>query len=117
MEALLLVAESGGPTMFARIGVMRALKRHHVREFNQNRSTHHWGRRKCAINDEVGKGLCQPSYMVSRNHIPGVSSQFREEQHNPCPPASEEAPVSHWRGDAVGKQRISTAQPSPQLPA
>jgi hypothetical protein len=25
MEALLLVAESGGPTMFARIGVMRAL--------------------------------------------------------------------------------------------
>ena len=28
MEALLLVAESGGPTMFARIGVMRALNRH-----------------------------------------------------------------------------------------
>jgi hypothetical protein len=27
MEALLLVAESGGPTMFARIGVMRALHR------------------------------------------------------------------------------------------
>jgi hypothetical protein len=27
MEALLLVAESGGPTMFARIGVMRALNR------------------------------------------------------------------------------------------
>jgi hypothetical protein len=25
MEALLLVAESDGPTMFARIGVMRAL--------------------------------------------------------------------------------------------
>ncbi len=25
MEALILVAESGGPTMFARIGVMRAL--------------------------------------------------------------------------------------------
>jgi hypothetical protein len=28
MEALLLVAESGGPTMFARIGVMRALNLH-----------------------------------------------------------------------------------------
>jgi dihydroxyacetone kinase len=28
MEALLLVAELGGPTMFARIGVMRALNRH-----------------------------------------------------------------------------------------
>ena len=27
MEALLLVAEQGGPTMFARIGVMRALNR------------------------------------------------------------------------------------------
>ncbi|MET4719968.1 hypothetical protein ABIF63_004074 [Bradyrhizobium japonicum] len=28
MEALILVAEGGGPTMFARIGVMRALNRH-----------------------------------------------------------------------------------------
>jgi hypothetical protein len=27
MEALILVATSGGPTMFARIGVMRALNR------------------------------------------------------------------------------------------
>ena len=33
-EALILVAESGGPTMFAWIGIMRALNRHHVREFN-----------------------------------------------------------------------------------
>jgi hypothetical protein len=29
MEALLLVAERGGPTIFARIGIMRALNRHH----------------------------------------------------------------------------------------
>jgi hypothetical protein len=28
MEALLLVAEHNGPTMLARIGVMRALNRH-----------------------------------------------------------------------------------------
>ena len=28
MQALLLVAEHGGPTMFARIGMMRALHRH-----------------------------------------------------------------------------------------
>jgi hypothetical protein len=28
MQALLLVAEHDGPTMFARIGVMRALHRH-----------------------------------------------------------------------------------------
>lgn len=34
MEALILVAEGGGPTMFARIGVMRALNRHYVPESN-----------------------------------------------------------------------------------
>ena len=48
MEALILVAESGGPTMFARIGVMRALNRGHVREFNPDRKEHHWGKRKLA---------------------------------------------------------------------
>jgi hypothetical protein len=46
MEALILVATSGGPTMFARIGVMRALNRGHVREFNSDRKPHHWGKRK-----------------------------------------------------------------------
>jgi hypothetical protein len=35
MEALLLVAELGGPTMFARIGVMRALNRNVERVFNR----------------------------------------------------------------------------------
>jgi hypothetical protein len=37
MEALLLVAESGGPTMFARIGVMRALNLHVGRVFDRTR--------------------------------------------------------------------------------
>ena len=46
MQALLLVAEQDGPTMFARIGVMRALNRHHVQEFNPKRKEPHWGRRK-----------------------------------------------------------------------
>ena len=46
MEALILVAELGGPTMFARIGIMRALSRGHVREFNPDRKDTHWGRRK-----------------------------------------------------------------------
>ncbi|MEH2506417.1 hypothetical protein V1290_005228 [Bradyrhizobium sp. AZCC 1578] len=46
MEALILVAESGGPTMLARIGVMRALNRHVERVFNADRKSHHWGRRK-----------------------------------------------------------------------
>ena len=47
-EALLLVAELGGPTMFARIGVMRALSWHVEREFNPDRKDHHWGKRKLA---------------------------------------------------------------------
>jgi hypothetical protein len=46
MEALILVAEGGGPTMFARIGVMRALNRHHVPELNPKGKEPHWGRRK-----------------------------------------------------------------------
>jgi hypothetical protein len=46
MEALL--AELGGPTMFARIGVMRALNRHVERVFNPSRKDPHWGRRKLA---------------------------------------------------------------------
>ena len=43
IEALILVAETNGRTMFARIGVMQALNRHHIREFNTNRKPHHWG--------------------------------------------------------------------------
>jgi hypothetical protein len=48
MQALLLVAEHDGPPMFARIGVMRALNRGHVREFDISRKDHHWGQRKLA---------------------------------------------------------------------
>jgi hypothetical protein len=48
METLLLVAEHEGPTMFARIGVMRALNRHVERVFNSDRKDQHLGRRKLA---------------------------------------------------------------------
>jgi hypothetical protein len=48
MEALILVVESDGPAMFARIRVMRALNRHVERVFNPDRKDHHWGRRKLA---------------------------------------------------------------------
>jgi hypothetical protein len=41
-----LIAENGGPTMFARIGFMRALNRHVPRTFNPDRKDHHWGKRK-----------------------------------------------------------------------
>jgi len=46
MEALILVATLGGPTMFARIGNVRALNRGFVREFNPDRKDTHWGRHK-----------------------------------------------------------------------
>jgi hypothetical protein len=48
MEALILVASLGGPTMIARIGVMRALNRHVERVFNPNHKETRWGRRKLA---------------------------------------------------------------------
>jgi hypothetical protein len=46
MQALLLVAEQDGPTMFAHIGIMKALNRSVVREFDSARKDTHWGRRK-----------------------------------------------------------------------
>jgi hypothetical protein len=46
MEALILVAEQGGPTMFARIGIMRALNRHYVPPLNPQGKEPHWRRRK-----------------------------------------------------------------------
>ena len=46
VEALLLVVELNGLTMMARIGMLRALNRHLVREFNSSRKDTHWGKRK-----------------------------------------------------------------------
>ena len=43
---MLLVVELNGPTMMARIGVMRALNRGYVQEFNPSRKNTHWGRAK-----------------------------------------------------------------------
>ena len=48
MEALILVATLGGPRMFARIGVMRALNRSVERVFDPSRKDKHWGRPKFA---------------------------------------------------------------------
>jgi hypothetical protein len=48
MGALILNATLGGPTMLASIGVMRALHRHVVREFNPDSKDPHWGKRKLA---------------------------------------------------------------------
>lgn len=48
MKALILVATHNCPTIFARIGVMRALNRHVERVFNPDRKDPHWGKRKLA---------------------------------------------------------------------
>ena len=45
IEVLLLVSR-GGPTMMARIGVMKALNRGVERVFNPDRKDTHWGKRK-----------------------------------------------------------------------
>ena len=46
MFALMLVVDLNGPTMMARIGIMRALNRNVVREFDSSRKDTHWGKRK-----------------------------------------------------------------------
>lgn len=46
MEALILIAETGGPTMLARISVMRALNRHVAIVYNPHLRMPHWGKRK-----------------------------------------------------------------------
>jgi hypothetical protein len=45
IEVLMLVSHCG-PTMMARIGVMKALNRHVERVFNLDRKDHHWSKRK-----------------------------------------------------------------------
>ena len=43
---VLLLCSRGGPTMMARIGVMKALNRGVERVFNPERKDTHWGKRK-----------------------------------------------------------------------
>lgn len=39
-------AENGGPMMFARMGMMQAINRHKLVEFDPKRKSPHWGKRK-----------------------------------------------------------------------
>jgi hypothetical protein len=39
-------AEHGGPMIFAQMGMMQAIHRHHKRVFNPDRKDTHWGKRK-----------------------------------------------------------------------
>lgn len=45
-DLLLLMVTHNGPTMFARIGMMKALNRNVERAFNPSRKETHWGKRK-----------------------------------------------------------------------
>jgi hypothetical protein len=45
-QALLLVADQNGPTLFAPIGLMLALYPAGDRVFNPDAKSHHWGKRK-----------------------------------------------------------------------
>ena len=53
IEALMLVADLGGPTMFARIGVLRALNRHHEQRAKPRRKRV----RAYSMSDEKRSGL------------------------------------------------------------
>ena len=67
MEALILVATLGGPTMFARIGIMRALNRHVERVFDPSRKNKHWGRPVAGAGSMTeGRNCCQPPNASSR---------------------------------------------------
>ena len=48
-EALILVPKLGGPMMFARIGIMRALNRDVERVFKADRKDMHWGKSKLKV--------------------------------------------------------------------
>ena len=57
VEALLLVVELNGPTMMARIGLLRALNRNIVRSFDSSHKNTHWGKPKLKTNDDpIGIG-------------------------------------------------------------
>ena len=43
---VLMLCSRGGPTMMARIGVIKALNRHVERVFNPDRKDTNWGKRK-----------------------------------------------------------------------
>jgi len=81
IECLILVAEKNGPTMMARIGMMKALNRHVVREFNPDRKDSNWGKRKLKRDQDRG-GQAAPiatastsRAIVSRGHgqVPNAS--------------------------------------------
>jgi hypothetical protein len=73
MEALILVATRGGPTMMARIGVVKALNRNVERVF-MSRKDHHWGKRKPARDRWNRVGAIAPNLPESQSHFAFVDA-------------------------------------------
>jgi hypothetical protein len=69
MEALILVATLGGPTMFARIGVMRALNRHAERVFDPSRKDPPLGKAQAGAGSMTDQGsACGTLAQTFRHH-------------------------------------------------
>jgi hypothetical protein len=88
IEVLLLCSRSG-PTMMARIAVMRALNRHVERVFNPDRKETHWGSGSSRGTNEglLFHGAGRPNRMRHRGHdypgndtadFPGLRARGRE---------------------------------------
>jgi len=73
MEALILVATLGGPTMFARIAVMRALNRHVEPVFDASRKQ---GLRPANKETAAERGLSQNQVSVRREAVHIRASRF-----------------------------------------
>ena len=78
MEALIQVATSGGPTMFARIGVMRALNRHVERKFNPSQGPSLGKAEAGAQFVARGELYCNLGTAVRAQHSQVASGQGRE---------------------------------------
>jgi hypothetical protein len=81
MQALLLVAEHDGPTMLARIGVMRALN---VREFT-SRKDHHWGPRKLKKGPMTKRRNCSARHTDSGDTSKRFSRGQSRDRDNSAP--------------------------------
>jgi hypothetical protein len=74
MEALILVATLGGPTMFARIGVMRALNRHVERVFDSTRKDNPLGKRETCAQPMKPPGRLALKSPESQSHFAVVDA-------------------------------------------
>jgi hypothetical protein len=93
MEGLILVVTLGGPTMFARIGVMLALNRHVERVFNADRKEHHLGQA------QAGAGSMTEMPRRNSSNAAGAFRGRRAERRRP--PRKMSPKGRHWPGNCM----------------